>query len=117
LAGNPGNVFQTGQPAPFNFSDEPLEGGSTFKENVTTNIIRLRVYFSKRDWVKIGNIVLPAGSIQVIGAITDLAKFRAATSVRIFNNEAAVNMNYKTEGDIVLHGFGKKFFICYMSQM
>ncbi len=116
LSGNPGNVFQTGQPAPFNFGENPYEGGETFKDNTTTQTIRLRVYFDKRNWIKIGNIALPAGAIQVIGKMADLAKFKSAISVKIFNSKAAVNMTYRLEGEVILHGFGKTFFIANMVQ-
>ena len=56
-------------------------GSDTYKTVENTENITLRVYWNKKDWVKIGDLNLPDGAIQTIGYLTDLTKINKAASL------------------------------------
>lgn len=85
------NVYKHGGPAPFSFGDCPLCGGSGYKESEVTATIRLRIYWSRSDWIRIvGNIVDKEADIMVIGYMSDVEKVKQATYILLAsdNNES-----------------------------
>lgn len=90
------NIYQSGGPYPFdNGMICPYCNGDGYKLDTPTEVINLRVYWTKKDWVKsVGNIAIPDGSIMVIGFITDLPKFLKCTEIKI-SNETAGYIDYK----------------------
>jgi hypothetical protein len=115
LAGTSTNVWQGGEPAPFSFNSCQYCGGKGFREKEVTETIRLRIYWQKRDWVKIGNIAVPNATCQVIGYTTDLPKLMTCKFINLISEEHAVEKDYKLAAKPFLHGFGKsRYFIAYL---
>lgn len=116
LAGttNP-NSFQGGNPAPFSFNSCEWCGGQGYREKITTAEIRLRIFWRPRDWIKIGNIVVPDAQCQVIGKISDLPALTAAQYISLASQETAMENNFKLLGKPALHGFGRtRYFVAYL---
>lgn len=117
LAGQNQNVFATGGPAPFSFGEGNSNGGSGYKEEPITKTIRLRVYFEKKNFIKTGNIVIPANAIQIIGAMSDLPVLRAASSIKILSDITGLNITCILVTDAYPYGFGRtQNFIAYIQE-
>lgn len=115
LGGISSNVYQDGNPAPFNFNSCELCGGKGFREKEVTSEIRLRIFWRPRDWIKVGNIAMPDARCQVIGNISDLKALMTCKFVIIASEEKGLNKDYKLAGKPFLHGFGKtRYFVAYL---
>lgn len=111
------NRYKHGGPAPFNFGNCPMCGGAGLKEEEAEDTIKLRVYYSPKDWIKIAdNISSDDADVQVIGFMSDMPKFNRA-------NEIIVNSpqkNYETwkcvkSSKALPHGFKqRRYFICFL---
>lgn len=69
-------------PAPGGFG----KGNTTFKNVETEEDITLRVYWTEKEWKKIGKFDLPDGSILCIGYATDLPKLNKADQLIVNTN-------------------------------
>ena len=87
-------------------------GGVGFKEQEPTDTIKLRVYLSHKDFIKIGNQSIEDGLIQVIGKMSEVQKFEQASylTVRAENLEFKAKRSGKTQS----HGFEDRYFITFM---
>jgi hypothetical protein len=97
-----------------NFSICPVCFGEGFKSVSPTEEIRLRVYFSPKDFLATGTTFQVAdGIIQVIGYMTDLPKINRAVSIIISSDLQQINKwSYKKEGELIQHGLdGSRYFI------
>ena len=56
-------------------------GDSTFKTVENTETVKLRVYHSKKDFIKISGFEVPDGAIQTIGYLSDLTKLNKAVAL------------------------------------
>lgn len=112
-----GNVYEHGGPAPFNFGICSMCGNSGYKEQSSTGTLRLRVYWSPKDWRKIaGSLVVPDAKAMVIGFSSDLAKFNQAVEIILIAEQSHVEMRMKRAGQPFLHGFGKsRYFIGFLT--
>jgi hypothetical protein len=104
------SVYKSGGPIPFDFGPCPYCGGSN--EIVSTNeeIIYLRTYPNKRNWIKIGNVQVPDGAVQIIGKMTDLKKVKQADYMVFFSLS---DWKYELDSDPFPFGFGTKEFVAY----
>ena len=68
------NRYKSGGVAPFSFGSCPLCGGNGFKEEESTDTLRTRVYWQKKDWIKQGNINIENSDVMIIGSSSDLPK-------------------------------------------
>ncbi len=102
------NVNQNGQVGEF------IDQTAT-TESVTTDTIRLRVYWSKKDWIKISNVVIPDADAMIIGYLSDLPKLRRAETVSIEKDQTT--WTFKLSGEPFPHGFGhNRYFIGYLKR-
>ena len=69
-------------------------GTKKYKTTENTEDITLRVYWNKKDWVKIGEIQVPDGSIQTIGYLSDLPKLNKAKAL-IANKDVSGHEEYR----------------------
>ena len=110
------NIYRHGGPMPFQFGNCPMCGGNGYKETETLGTIRLRIYWERANWIKIGGSVnIPDAEIMVIGFMADLPKLRQAIEILLAKdqNEAV----YKTTlvGQPTPHGFGRnKYFMAFL---
>jgi hypothetical protein len=111
------NVYRHGGPAPFN-GKCPLCGGSGRREEETTGSIRLRIYHSRRDWIKVNNLNIPDATVQVIGYATDLPNLLRANEVRLISEQNVLDQRYQLAGAPFLHGFGhNRYFIAHLKRV
>lgn len=115
-AGGSTNVFDHGGPAPFNLGSCPLCGGDGYKEVAQTEIIKLRVYYRQRDFIKVANVNLQEGTIQVIGKNSDLPAFLRADEIEPdLQMEGFQSGRYVRSGPVYPHGFKRRrYFLCYL---
>lgn len=117
LGGTTNNVWSHGGPAPFSYNSCTYCGGAGYKEQEVTSTIRLRAYFNRKSWIKVGTIVSPDSEVQVIGKITDLPAIRQAATIELLSEDNNLNLTYILDGEPFPHGFGKNnFFIAFLKK-
>jgi len=112
-----GNIYQHGGPA--NIGAEPCVycGGAGYKDKEVTDSIRLRIYWNKKQWIKVGGGVAADAEVQVIGLIADLPKLIQADSIELVSEQKQLAGSYKLHGEPFYHGFGKnKYFVAHLKR-
>lgn len=109
LASGSSNIYKDGGPVPFTQGFCPYCGGAGMLEAENTESINLRVYWNKRDWIKVGNnIQVPDAEVMTIGFLTDMTKCLKARYVNLVSEQAnLVNYKFILVGEPFPHGFGK----------
>lgn len=87
-------------------------GGVGFKEQEPTDIIKLRVYLSHKDFIKIGNQSIDDGIIQVIGKMSEVQKFEQSNYMKTVTQE--LEYKAKRSGKTQSHGFNDRYFVSFM---
>jgi len=109
------NVYRNGGPAPFNFGGCPLCGGTGYKEIEYTDSIRLRIYWNRADWVKIGNVHVDNADVMVIGFMSDVTKLIRSIEIKLASSQAEAVYRATLVGQPVPHGFYRnRYFIAYL---
>tara|TARA_B100000959_G_scaffold226480_1_gene241061 strand:+ start:905 stop:2410 length:1506 start_codon:yes stop_codon:yes gene_type:complete len=81
------NIYKTGGPVPFqNHTTCPWCGGEGKSSRPITEDIRLRVYWSQKDWSISRPVENPDSSVMVIGYITDLPKLEKSERIQLNKN-------------------------------
>ena len=114
------NKYKTGGPIPFTFGVCPWCGGKGFKEDIVTETIKMRVYWDRGSWVKIGiPLNIPDGSVQSIGFLADFPKIKQAQKVILNSDQSGINVwEYSLYGEPVPHGFKRdKYIIMYWTRV
>lgn len=75
---------------------------------LTSENIRLRVYYSPKDWNKVQVVEFINGRIQVIGYMSDMTKLTRATYI-VINS-----IKYKLATFPLGHGFGNRYFVAFL---
>jgi hypothetical protein len=84
-------------------------------EQVTTDTINLRLYWSKKDWIKIGGVGFPDADCMIIGYLADLTKLKNASEIVFSKNEGEWRMSLACEP--FPHGFTKnRYFMGYLKR-
>lgn len=112
------NTYRHGGPMPFGFGSCPLCGGNGLRETEITDTIRLRLYFNRKDWIKVvSGINIPDAAAMIIGYMTDLPKLRKCSEivVSIDNNQAEFRLNLI--GVPIPHGFGQRYFLAFLNHV
>lgn len=111
------NVYKHGGPAPFS-GKCPLCGGNGYSEVEETDTVRLRVYWQKKNWVKIENLQYPNADAMIIGYSSDLIKVRQAQEIKLYSDQTYMDGRFKLSCEPALHGFGKNaYFIAYIQRV
>jgi hypothetical protein len=115
--GNSTNVFQHGGPAPIGNTGCVYCGGNGYRETETTDTIRLRIFHSKKNWIKVADIVVPDAEVQVMGYSSDLPKFLRADSIQLVSEQKEFEQYYSLVGEPFFHGFGKnRYFVAFLKR-
>jgi len=113
------NVYKSGGPYPFSEGICPYCEGDGYKKVVTEEVIKLRVNWTRKNFIKFStSVIIPDGAIQIIGYLSDLPKIRRASYI-IINYEQEVNSSWAfiPGTDAVAHGFlNNRFFIATLEQ-
>lgn len=112
------NKYQSGGPIPFLSGVCPYCRGTGVLATPQTEVIRLRVYWTKKDFRKLGAVDIPDGDIMVIGFMSDMAKLQKAMEVLIFSDASAtINKKFEVSAEIMPWGFGKnKYFVAHLKR-
>lgn len=111
------NTYKSGGPAPFSTGNCPLCGGNGLKESISTDTLNLRIYWRRRDWIKIGNVNIPDAEVQVIGFASDLPKILRATDIELVTGQNYLKQKFQLANEPAMHGFGKnRYFIAYLKR-
>lgn len=111
--GRSSNKYKTGGPQLFSVGICPWCNGSGYFSSEYTEVIRLRTYWNKKDFIKFGNIQIPDGGAMIIGYLTDLPKLEKANFVSLVNEQQGYSkFNFNLSGSPTLHGFAKdRYFL------
>lgn len=86
----------------------------TILETDVTESVRLRTYWTQKDFVKIADLQVPAGGMMTIGYLSDLHKVHKAIKIRVNTaNAVSVIGEFERASDPVPWGLGKdRYFVC-----
>jgi len=110
------NVYRHGGPMPFNFGSCPMCGGNGYKEEESTDSIRLRIYWSRADWIRIVNsIVAEDAEVMVIGYMADITTFRRASNILLADDNKEADYRATVVGKPTPWGFGRdRYFVGFL---
>lgn len=110
------NTYRDGGPMPFTFGGCPLCGGDGYKETEVTESIRLRIYWSRADWIRIaGSIVAEDAEVMIIGYMSDLPKVRKAIHIKLADDNNEADYRAAVVGKPMPWGFGRnRYFVAYL---
>lgn len=120
VTGKSSNQYKAGGPISFQDSICPYCDGDGYTNTEAIEDIKLRVYFSKKDWVKIEiPVLIKDGAVQIIGHITDMPKIRKARQVRVCAElEGYENFDFTLAGAPSPWGFRRnKYFVAFMNRV
>lgn len=111
------NKYRSGGPAPFSFGSCPLCGGNGVKEEESTDTIRTRVYWEKKDWIKRGGVDIPNSDVMIMGFSSDLVKITRMNYIRLNTTQNVIDNKYSLDGAPFYHGFGRRYFVAFLKQV
>lgn len=89
--------------------------GDNVIDQVTSTTLKMRIYWERKAWIKVGNINFPDADAMIIGYLTDLPKLESAAEIVLQNN--ANRWGFVLACKPFPHGFGKnRYFIGYVKQ-
>lgn len=110
------NVYKSGGSAPFQGSC-PLCGGNGTRQEITTDTIRLRIYWDKKDWIKQGNVSIPNSDVMILGFSDDLPKILRMEEIQLVSEQNFITGKYSLSGEPFTHGFGhNRYFVAYLKR-
>jgi len=113
------DIYKTGGPSPFpDFTPCPVCNGEGKLYKGQEDIIKLRVYWDSKSWIKTEMIVSPDISAQIIGYMTDVNKVKRGKYL-ILNSDLQDIVEVKCElsGDLIPWGFRKnRYFVGYVKR-
>ena len=93
------NIYKDGGPVPFeNHTICPWCGGEGRSSRAVKETVRLRTYWSPKDWSITGPVENPDTSVMIIGRIYDLSKIEKADTI-IVNKDLSVYRKWVCERD------------------
>ena len=102
------SVYRHGGPAPFQIGQCPLCGSSGYKETEVTGTMRMRIYWEKSSWIKIGESTLIADAdVMCIFYLSDVPKLRRAVEVLLAKDNNEGEYRVTLLGKPYPHGFGR----------
>lgn len=111
------NVYKIGGPIPFQNTICPYCNGAGYSLTQSTETILMRVYFSKKDFLRIEvPVTVVDSSVQTIGFITDMPKLQRAREVIMNSNIESYSIyRYILAGEVLPFGLGpvKNYCVAY----
>jgi len=110
------NIYKTGGPVPFeNHTTCPWCGGEGRSSRAVKETIRLRTYWSPKDWSITGPVEDPDTSVMVIGYIYDLPKIEKADTI-LLNKDLSAYRKWicEREGEAVPWGLSQDKYFAQM---
>jgi hypothetical protein len=118
ITGTSSNQYKSGGPIPFVDTLCPYCEGVGYQIVENTDTVKMRVYYTSKDFIKIPNVPLNTEDslIQTYAFITDLPKLEQAQYIIVNSDiESYKKLKYQLKGEIVPHGMGpvSKFCIAF----
>ena len=110
------NIYKNGGPVPFeNHTICPWCGGEGRSSRAIKETVRLRVYWSPKDWSITGPVANPNTSVMIIGRIYDLPKIEKSDTI-ILNKDLSVYKKWMCEraGEAVPWGLAQDKYFAQM---
>lgn len=111
IGGITSSVYAQGGPAPFNRGGScPLCDNQGTKEVEATGTVKLRVYWTEKDWKKVGyaSLQVPDGSVMTLGYLSDMPELQATNTLIVNSAQSGYkNWRFSLSGEPFAHGFGK----------
>lgn len=79
----------------------------------TTETIVLRVYWTQKDFKKVGKFEVPDGGIMTIGNYSDLPKIYKANALLVHTDLTHAQWRFEKISEPFVHGLLNKNFVCY----
>ncbi len=108
------NQYKSGGPIPFEDGICPYCTGVGYVGSTETEDIKLRCYFEKKEWIKLGvELNVKDGGMVTYGHIVDMPKCSRASYIDVATGERGYGQRrFKLAGEPILHGFKRnKYFI------
>ena len=86
-------------------------GSVTYKNVDVVENITLRVYYTKKEWQKIGSFDLADGSIVCIGYLSDLPKLNKAHTLVVSTDVGLEDWRFQKAGEPFPWGFKKRRYL------
>jgi hypothetical protein len=93
--------------------NNPYNREAAQKAVETTEDITLRVYWSEKDFKKIGHVNVPDGGIMTIGTYDDLLKIQKCNALLVHTNKDHVPWRFEKLAEPFLFGLKRQNSICY----
>ena len=110
------NIYKSGGPVPFEIHTTcPWCGGEGRSSRGVKENIKLRVYWTQKDWIISGPVENPDSVVMIIGYMTDLPKIEKADRI-LLNKDVSAYRKWMCErqGEAIPWGFSQDR---YFSQM
>lgn len=110
--------YKPGGPISFSIGNCPVCAGEGFFKEEVTEVIRLRVYWTQKEWNKLGtpNLKLADGDVMVLGMMENLPKLKQSKSIVLVNQQSGHNYRCELVGEPYPYGFGKIEFCAKLSR-
>jgi len=103
------NIYNGTGPEPFTDGLCPYCNGLGFKLQQVTETIKLRINWSPKPGQNGVPVIIPEGSIQIIGFLSDLPKVMRTASIKINSSQSDNHCwTYTVKSEPVTHGMGHK---------
>lgn len=87
-----------------------VRGSTSYKDVEQTEDITLRVYWTEKDWKKIGNFDIPEGSIMCIGYLSDMSKITKAKHLLV-HSEMDQELRFERSGETFPWGLKQRRYL------
>lgn len=91
----------------------PYRREASHKTIETTEDITLRVYWTKKDFEKVGNVNVPDGGIMTIGDFDDLYKVQRCQALLVYTDKDHIPWRFEKLAEPFMFGLDKESSICY----
>lgn len=118
--GTSSNLYKTGGLFNFTLGETcPVCGGLGTNNIECSTTIKLRVYWSSKDWVKVASapiVNIPGDVAQIIGYMSDLNKLINAEKI-IIENDTGLNLEMRSKGQALPWGFQRRYFVQFLERI
>ncbi len=118
--GRSSNIYKSGGPISFIAGELcPFCGGEGRSLLPQEETIKLRVYWTPKDWVKVSTLIkVPDADAQIIGYMKDLQKIENAQSLVLDSDlEGSRRWSMIRLGQAVPWGFQRRYFIQFLKRI
>lgn len=117
--GTPSSTYRFGGTAT-TFNNCLMCSNTGFKEVSQTESIRLRCYWSKKEWRTVAPAIqIPDADVMIIGYMTDLDKIKNCDEIRMISNlkDTQQIWRFSLAAECFPWGFGKsRYFVGYLKR-